>query len=120
MFRSSWSPTFSSEWGVKASPHTLEPTGAGRGRLASVEDHVAVGIAPNKIADAENVENTGPAVGMDGDGFAGTDVGVEYAHVLVLEEQLVMIRCRSHGVELGWPWPGFLLRIAHSEPPSAR
>ena len=58
-----------------------------RGRLASVEDHVAVGIAPDEVADAEDVEDTGPAVGMDGDGFSGADVGVQYSHVLVLEEQ---------------------------------
>ena len=77
----------------------------GGGMEAAVHEDGALVVAADEVAPAEEIEGSGPAVGVEGDRVAGWDVDVEDADGFVLKEQEMVARGGDEGVEiLRRPW----------------
>lgn len=63
-------------------------------------------IAADEVAPAKDVVDGGPAVGVERDGVARRNGGVEDADGIVFEEDGVIRGCGDHGVEVVGPVGG--------------
>jgi len=88
----------------------FDPRSRGQGvrELPAIEQNVSLTVAADKVAEADRVIDSGPAVSVNRNRIANRDASVQYAHPFILKEQRMVFRRRDDGVEFGWPAPGFL------------
>jgi hypothetical protein len=91
--------------------------GSVRGRIPGVKNYVALGIPSYKVADAEDVKDPRPTMGMDWHGVACGHVRVEHSDVFVLEQQSVVFGGGVHGIQCGRVGPRLLSAVAHRNVP---
>ena len=60
-------------------------------------------VAADEVGAREDVLNIRPAVRVDGGGFTCGDQSLEHPHVGILEQQAMMVRSGSEGIELRGP-----------------
>ncbi len=72
-------------------------------RVSTVEGDGTASAATDEIAYAQGIKRGGPAVSVQGSALAGLDDGIEDAHAVVLEEELVVLGCGGEGIEFGGP-----------------
>lgn len=88
-------------------PHPLGTRDLRRVRLAAIEQNVASLIAPDEMAPTLKIGYAAPAMSVQRNYISRSDVGMEYPHPLVFEQQL-MVGGRSYErIEPVRPGPGF-------------
>src|SRR5579863_8393390 len=82
---------------------------------AAIEDDDAISIAAHKVAPADDIQGAWPTVCMQRSYVARCNACIEDAHGVILEEQLVMLRCRGERVQGVW-WFLLVLQFVVLDP----
>lgn len=76
--------------------------------LAAIEKDVSIAVAADEMAETNGVVYGRPAMGVDWDGIADGNAGVEDAHPFIFEDEAVMPGRSDNGIEIEGPGPRIL------------